>query len=44
MTAAAWARPARAALHEFTELRWVTVQSGRRPFPFQLAPLPAHTH
>jgi acyl-CoA reductase-like NAD-dependent aldehyde dehydrogenase len=24
----------RAALDEFTELRWVTVQSGRRPFPF----------
>jgi aldehyde dehydrogenase (NAD+) len=23
-----------AALHEFTELRWVTVQSGTRPFPF----------
>jgi acyl-CoA reductase-like NAD-dependent aldehyde dehydrogenase len=24
----------RAALEEFTELRWVTVQSGTRPFPF----------
>jgi aldehyde dehydrogenase (NAD+) len=24
----------RAALEEFTELRWITVQSGRRPFPF----------
>ena len=23
-----------AAMHEFTELRWVTVQSGTRPFPF----------
>ncbi|MEO9176442.1 MAG: aldehyde dehydrogenase family protein, partial [Gaiellales bacterium] len=23
-----------AAIHEFTELRWVTVQSGTRPFPF----------
>jgi aldehyde dehydrogenase (NAD+) len=23
-----------AAVHEFTELRWVTVQSGTRPFPF----------
>jgi aldehyde dehydrogenase (NAD+) len=24
----------RAALEEFTELRWITVQSGTRPFPF----------
>jgi acyl-CoA reductase-like NAD-dependent aldehyde dehydrogenase len=24
----------RAAIDEFTELRWVTVQSGKRPFPF----------
>ena len=23
-----------AAAHEFTELKWVTVQSGTRPFPF----------
>jgi acyl-CoA reductase-like NAD-dependent aldehyde dehydrogenase len=23
-----------AAMHEFTELRWITVQSGTRPFPF----------
>jgi acyl-CoA reductase-like NAD-dependent aldehyde dehydrogenase len=23
-----------AAINEFTELRWVTVQSGTRPFPF----------
>ena len=23
-----------AAMHEFTELRWVTVQTGTRPFPF----------
>jgi acyl-CoA reductase-like NAD-dependent aldehyde dehydrogenase len=24
----------RAAMDEFTELRWITVQSGTRPFPF----------
>ena len=24
----------RAAQDEFTELRWITVQSGTRPFPF----------
>jgi acyl-CoA reductase-like NAD-dependent aldehyde dehydrogenase len=30
-----WGRfGARAAMDEFTELRWVTVQSGTRPFPF----------
>ena len=23
-----------AAIEEFTDLRWVTVQSGTRPFPF----------
>jgi acyl-CoA reductase-like NAD-dependent aldehyde dehydrogenase len=23
-----------AAMDEFTELRWVTIQSGNRPFPF----------
>jgi acyl-CoA reductase-like NAD-dependent aldehyde dehydrogenase len=23
-----------AAMDEFTELKWVTVQSGTRPFPF----------
>jgi benzaldehyde dehydrogenase (NAD) len=23
-----------AAIEEFTELKWVTVQSGTRPFPF----------
>jgi acyl-CoA reductase-like NAD-dependent aldehyde dehydrogenase len=30
-----WGRfGARAALDEFTEHRWITVQSGTRPFPF----------
>ena len=30
-----WGRfGARAAMDEFTELRWITVQSGPRPFPF----------
>jgi acyl-CoA reductase-like NAD-dependent aldehyde dehydrogenase len=30
-----WGRfGARAAMEEFTELRWITVQSGTRPFPF----------
>ena len=30
-----WGRfGARAAMDEFTELRWVTIQSGTRPFPF----------
>jgi benzaldehyde dehydrogenase (NAD) len=23
-----------AAIHEFTELHWITVQSGSHPFPF----------
>jgi acyl-CoA reductase-like NAD-dependent aldehyde dehydrogenase len=30
-----WGRfGAKAAMDEFTELRWVTIQSGTRPFPF----------
>ena len=30
-----WSRfGGRAAMDEFTQLRWVTLQSGTRPFPF----------
>jgi acyl-CoA reductase-like NAD-dependent aldehyde dehydrogenase len=29
-----WGRFGGAAADEFTELKWVTVQSGTRPFPF----------
>ena len=28
------ASAARAVIDEFTELRWITVQSGPHPFPF----------
>ena len=33
-TAAGAASAGRVAMDEFTELRWITVQSGTRPFPF----------